>query len=392
MIDNIIKFLYYPFNNIIFFFSFLIPKSKNKWVFGAWMGQRYGDNPKYLFEYVCQNHPEIRAIWISQNKAVISELKNSTYENYYYLTLKGIYHTLTAKIAVVSHGTEDINRLLISSQNLRVQLWHGVGYKKIKYDDIIGGSLYKISTRLKHVVFPFITEKFDMVIATSQETQKQFSKAFRLPIEKVPITGYPRNDIFFNEASLRNTTIRTILYAPTFRKAGEGMSIKSILPNQQELEELNHLLEQINAVFYIKLHFHDRAFLPVLDEYSNISVCPPGDLQRILFETDLLMTDYSSIYFDYLLLDRPIIFTPFDIQQYLRNEFDFHYRYEDMTPGPIAHNWSETFGYIEEELKNPLKYQNERKKIRDLFYQHLDGNSSERVYNEIIRQISQREK
>jgi CDP-glycerol glycerophosphotransferase (TagB/SpsB family) len=388
MAEKIVKLLYYPFLNIFYFLSMLLPKNKQKWIFGAWYGQRYGDNSKYLFEYVCQNRPEIRAIWISKKRAVVSRLKRSGRESHFYLSLKGIYHTLTSKVAVLTCGKEDINNTLISPTHFKVQLWHGVGYKKIMYDDKMSGDLYTRTTKIKHIFFPFIKPTFDMVIATSPETQRQFSSAFRLPKEKVPITGYPRNDIFFEKKSLSDDKPGKIIYAPTHRGEGKGKHIKKILPNPREFEELNQLLHRLDAILYFRLHYYDADYLPPLEKYSQIAVSDRDDIQELLFETGILITDYSSIYFDYLLLDRPIIFTPFDLEDYLQSEREFHFRYEDVTPGPIARNWAETFQLIEEEIKNPERYKKQRKKIRKLFYQYRDGFSSERVIDEIYRRIS----
>jgi CDP-glycerol glycerophosphotransferase (TagB/SpsB family) len=88
------------------------------------------------------------------------------------------------------------------------------------------------------------------------------------------------------------------------------------------------------------------------------------------------------------LLDRPIIFTPFDLEDYLKNDRELYYPYEDVTPGPIANNWSEVMKYIEEAIKYPDKYREQRQKVRDLFFQYVDGNSSKRVVDAIYQSIS----
>jgi len=391
MVREIVKFLIYPFLDIVYLLTALIPKNKRKWVFGSWFGQRYTDNSKYFFEYVCRAHPEIRAIWISKNRQVIDDLRNRGREAYHPLSLPGIFHLMTAKVAVMSTDKKDLLHFLLSPVHFKVQLWHGVGYKKIMYDDKITGDLHKPFTRFKHLLFPFLRPKYDMVIATSPETQCQFCGAFRLPFEKVPITGYPRNDIFFKNTSHPQQSpesFRQILYAPTHRQQGREMHIREILPDNEMLRQMDEQFRRLKVHFYFKLHFYDEKYLPSLKGYSHISLAPGIDIQELLRQTDILITDYSSIYFDFLLLDRPIIFAPFDLENYLRQDREFHYPYQEVTPGPIARNWKEVLPHIEEALQNPQKYQKERHRIRDLFHQYKDGNSSQRVFDEIIRRIS----
>lgn len=385
MAGKIIKFLCYPLFDLVYLLSIFIPRDKNKWIFGAWFGQKYADNSKYLFEYVLKNHPEIKAIWIAKHKRLVSQLNNAGCRSYYHLSFKGLYHIFTAKVAVLSTDKDDIGRPLLSPRHLKVQLWHGVGYKKIMYDDRVFGDLHKTSTRVKFFFFPFLKPAYDMVISTSKETQRQFRGAFRLPPEKVPITGYPRNDIFFAEKNPSKKTQSKILYAPTHRRAGIGMHIKEILPNPGEFEQLNEFVKRRNALLYFRLHYFDAQYLPSLEKYSNILMSEDDDIQEVLLATDILITDYSSIYFDYLLLDRPVIFTPFDLDDYVKNDREFHFRYEEVTPGPIAKNWPEVMRCIEEEMNHPGQHRKERENIRGLFYQDVDGNSSKRVVEAIRR-------
>jgi len=387
MIKEIIKLLIYPILDIIYLLTALIPKNKRKWVFGSWFGKRYADNSKYLFEYVCQSHPEIRAIWISRNRKVINNLRSNRLEAYYSFSPQGIFHIVTAGVAVMSSGKKDLLNFLLSPTHFKVQLWHGVGYKKIMYDDRITGNLHKPFTRLKHLLFPFLRPRYDMVIATSREIQRQFCGAFLLPPKKVPITGYPRNDIFFKNTPKQIKSNKQILYAPTHRREGRGKPIQKILPDSEMLWHMNEEFNRLKVQFYLKLHFYDEKYLPSLERYSHISPAPEIDIQELLLQTDILITDYSSIYIDFLLLDRPIIFTPFDIEDYLRQDRKFYLPYQEVTPGPIARNWNEVLSYIEEALQDPEKYREERHRIRDFFHQYKDGNSSQRVFNEIIYRI-----
>ena len=132
------------------------------------------------------------------------------------------------------------------------------------------------------------------------------------------------------------------------------------------------LLKQIEATKFIKI---------VSD--SDIE----GDIYPILRYTDVLITDYSSVYFDYLLLNRPIIFAPFDIDEYMKKDREFYDNYNDVTPGPKAKNWDEVLVYIKEAIREPEKYGKDRERICKIFNQYCDSNSSERVYKAIMGRL-----
>ena len=107
------------------------------------------------------------------------------------------------------------------------------------------------------------------------------------------------------------------------------------------------------------------------------------DIYNKLQEFNFLITDYSSIYFDYLLLDRPIIFTPFDIKEYINQDREMYYLYDDVTPGPKAENWTQALKCIDQAFFSEDNFKDAREKICNRFHKFCDDNSSIRVYNEI---------
>ncbi len=119
-----------------YWFSFIIPKSKFIWVFGAWFGHRYSDNSKYFFEYILRNQPGIKAVWISKNLSLVRSLKKRKLPVHYAYSLPGCWCMLRAGVAVVSHN---IRIVVVSSLLFRVaylvQLCHVVAINKSGYDD-----------------------------------------------------------------------------------------------------------------------------------------------------------------------------------------------------------------------------------------------------------------
>ena len=106
-------------------------------------------------------------------------------------------------------------------------------------------------------------------------------------------------------------------------------------------------------------------------------------MQLSLLETDILITDYSSSYFDYLLLNRPIIFAPFDLDSYLNQERGFYFDYDSHTPGEKALNWDELLSCIENSVNNPDNYKKQRQKLCKEFFEYMDGKDLGRIFSEL---------
>ncbi|MCM8777985.1 MAG: CDP-glycerol glycerophosphotransferase family protein, partial [Candidatus Omnitrophica bacterium] len=103
---------------------------------------------------------------------------------------------------------------------------------------------------------------------------------------------------------------------------------------------------------------------------------------ELLPDIDILITDYSSIFIDFLILDRPIIFTPYDREEY-EKEGGLLYNYDEITPGPKVKTQREFLYWIEQFVKNPELFKQERNKIKEIFFTFYDGKSHERIYTEL---------
>lgn len=382
------------FNNVMHIISYLTPKNKDLWIFGAWLGQNYSDNCKYLFEYVNENHPEKRAVWLTKNKEIIKIIKGKGFESYYINSLKGHYLSLTAGVFIVSHTKlGDLNGYVGPRAKI-VQLWHGIPMKKFLFDNRRQNE-YLFTSKWKLIEFflPFLVSNYSLIISTSDEVKHKFASAFNTPLEKIKITGYPRNDILYNKSDLKiknhEKKFYNGIYLPTLR--GKGGSIFNLFSTFGfELELLENFLLDNKIKLYIKLHPLNKLPIDIKEKIVK-SECLhifDEDLYENLNQFDFLITDYSSIYFDYLLLDRPIIFAPFDYEKYISDDRELYYDYYDFTPGPKANNWNELIIYMEDAIKNKDKYKEKRKIVRDIFHKYEDDKSSFRVFK-MIEEINQ---
>lgn len=380
--------------NLLYLVSLFVPKQENLWVFGGLLGTGYNDNSKYFFEYINETHKKINAVWISQNPDVLSQLKQNGYQAFSGYSFKGCWTAMRAEVAVISHSrVRDIKPFVITRRTKLVQLWHGIPLKKIEFDDTVffnKPTLYhRIGFMVIYLISPAFRRKADMFIACSKEDQRSFASAFRVNAERVRITGYPRNDALFvpQTAQPDNGTddITNILYVPTFRGV-EQSDFVLFESSGFDATRLDRYLDENKMKLYIKLHPYNRpadSLLEKIQTCDNIIFYEESDIYNYLAMFDILVTDFSSIYFDFLLLDRPIVFAPFDMNQYMQQDRQFYYEYDAVTPGPVARNWQEVEDCLLQCLIQPNLYSAKREVIKKQFHRFHDNRSCDRVFEQI---------
>jgi len=170
---------------------------------------------------------------------------------------------------------------------------------------------------------------------------------------------------------------------PTHRKEGKGELSELI---SLDFYKFNHSLKSLNTKLFIKLHyFHLKTH--TFENLSHIYFITDEDIDQdiytVLNKFDIMITDYSSVHFDFLLTQNPIIFAPFDKEKYLKNDREFYFNYNEVTPGPHANNWEEILEYIEKFIHNPKLYEKERLKVMNRFNIFTDSKNCQRVFSAI---------
>jgi CDP-glycerol glycerophosphotransferase len=380
ILKRIRTFFLYVLNLPLYWISELVSKDENIWIFGAWFGDKYADNSKYLFEYVNKNHPNIRAIWLTKNKSVYDLVQSKDYEVYYKYSLKSILFGLRAKYSIFVQSNNADNMLFLNnSKTKQIQLWHGTPLKKIGFDVDFNQS--KLSN-LKLSLFPFLNNKLDFMISMSDKDKINFNTAFN--VEKIQITGYPRNDSLLTK---KKKKIFEVTYLPTFRD-NIGDKIDLFSDYNFDIEKWDKKLSELNIKLNIKMHPVNKPtddLLKKFNTFKNIIFLDEIDVSDILPTTDILITDYSSVYFDFLLTDKPIIFAPFDYEKYIIKDRELYYNYDEVTPGPKCQDWDEVLNWMLKFKENLEPYKIERATVKNMFHNYQDANSCERVFNEIIK-------
>jgi CDP-glycerol glycerophosphotransferase (TagB/SpsB family) len=397
LISKIPKYLPNIFLRLLYPLNFIFSRKENIWVFGSWKGQDFLDNTKYMFLYTSNNHRDkIRAIWLSRNDDLITELNKSGYECYHINSLKGIYYNLKAKYIFVVLNLNDVN-FWCSKTAIKVQLAHGIPIKKIERDskllDIFNCG--KLKSLAYHIFIPYAFEKYDFILITSNNFKKIFCSAFGLSESNIINCGLPRNDalltnfkgfdiyldknVYHNieKMKLQNNNSKLIAYVPTFRDRDDSAFNLNL-----DLIRLNEFLIKIDSYLLLKLHpGKNQKLVKSLDGLDRVINLPNNfDIYTVLRLIDILVTDYSSIYFDYLLLDKPIIFYSYDLNLYLSENRELYFDYNEITPGPKASTFDELLKWIEHFASGRDGFLEARNNVRNFAFQNVDSNSSEKLY------------
>ncbi|WP_226036351.1 CDP-glycerol glycerophosphotransferase family protein [Aquibacillus saliphilus] len=379
-------------------FSKLFPKSNRIVIFGSENGNGFRGNPMYIFLEMVKN-PEIRCIWIAKSESIVRNLNERGYEAYLANSRRGIYYQLRARLAIHSHAiNDDFNNRFLGGV-ISYNTWHGVGLKKVWGANKKTYS-YKVineKSRLKRFFGMLVVRtnlgKKSYVVSTSEKVTSYYPETFLTSNKRILELGQVRNDVFYQETDedlqipkwYKDNNV--ILYMPTHRGKGK---LDSNVNEVFNFEELNHFCEEMNVKFVFKRHMYSEGNVPT--RYQNIIDISNEtfDPQFLLKYAEMLVTDYSSCYTDYLLLDRPVVFYCYDLTNYLKSSNEMYHDYFDVTPGPRPKEFSGMLDAIKESLENPSIYANERKRVLNIFYSKQNqGKVLEKqvnyIYNNLLK-------
>ncbi len=325
--------------------SRLAPRRRGWWVFGH-QGDVFAGNAKYLFLWISIHRPDMRAVWLTDNRHTRDQIRQAGFAAYTRWSPGGMIAALRAKVFAFCHGVEDVN-LHLSAGAYLLNLWHGVGLKATMFGDVNGvvssAQKYGRNWLSRQFFLEYLTPP-DAVVTTSPFMQAHFADQFRLPAERCPQLGYSRLDVGLDGALKQQSRIideaggfafnprgysEVYIYMPTFRDTGRPF-LAQALP---DLERLSKALQARNALLYVKLHRRTRA--EDIAAYENIERWPESvDFYTYLDEFSVMITDYSSILYDYIFSnDRGVILYTFDYEEYLKNDRSLLYPFDENTAG-----------------------------------------------------------
>jgi CDP-glycerol glycerophosphotransferase (TagB/SpsB family) len=296
-----------------------------------------------------------------------------------FYSARGMYFSFIAKVIFVSRTWNDmpLTAFLFPRNKLYVQLWHGTPLKKLEF--LLKGTL--VAALLKKILQQYMKRKYDFVISSTEANRNIYHNVFSIDLKNIAVLGQPRNDILMNKSkgiSFGKKRKKKILYMPTWRSYSFDYFSTEL---GFSFKRMNSYLEKNNSQLFIKLHFHEQKKRLKVPQYENIIFMKNiDDIYPYLHKVDVLITDYSSIFFDYLLLDKPMIFFSPDEEKYVKSVGGFYYDYESLIPGINVKNWNEVLTELDLLLQDTDRFQVKRKKTNVRFNEFRDSRSSERVY------------
>ena len=370
---------------ITYGFSKLIPKKKNRWIFGAWFGNAVSDNTKALYDFVEANHPEIERVWVVTNPANADLPGCKVVKRNSISSLKYI---LTAKVAVMNQGFGDFAAYNFLGGAIKVQLWHGVAWKKIGRDAVpnLHGLYEKIFQLINH---------YDMYIAPSKIYAESLKTAFNTDEERILYIGQPRNEVLFSEEFRTESRKKVenivgsynkkiIAYMPTFRdKTSKTFSFHEIEADAQ----FRKLADEFQLIIVEKLHYKSQQKEDEPLSESMVFGVPDIDAATLLGAADMLITDYSSCFFDYLIENRPIIHFVYDYEYYKNKDRGLYYDISDVAAGTVAENTDELINAIETNLRSDPKHAR-RQEIKNKYITFETEANCKKIFDAIEERLN----
>ncbi|MAZ07783.1 MAG: hypothetical protein CMM99_04920 [Rickettsiales bacterium] len=384
------------FNILVNFLSYFVKTKKNRWLISidGGGGSKFAENAYALTNYI-EKKKEIDLKIISKKN--IQEFKKRSIKLF---SLKYLNSVLTSRVLIIEDDLQNDIPSYRSKDTIKINLFHGAALKKIYHSSFTVKRIYQKSflNFLKKFLVGFcFTDEYDLVLSTNSLHQKLYKKAFQN--KKVHILGQPRNDILLKKdrfsvkkkifkkfkINFKNDP-KIISYLPTFR---DSKIQEENFYNLTKSDTFKKFLKKKNYIFLIKSHFYYEDNFKLSFKRKNkfkskyiFSLSDEFLTQDLLKVSDCLVTDYSGVYFDFLLLKKPIIFYCYDYKEYLRNDRELYFNYFDdnITPGPKVKNVKDLIKSISNEMRES-SYKKRISQAQKLFHKYQDNKNCARVYN-----------
>ena len=373
---------------LLLLLSYVLPKKKASIVFAQDRG-RYTDNPKALFEWVAK-HQQNPIRWIYSGNAVPDDVAEELRDKFILQSSwAAAWVVLRARVVVVSHGVNDLGWLKYAARHAKmVYVWHGISIKNIGLTD------NKLTAKDKKRFVARESNRVDAFVASSDMDRYHIASYMGIDVNKVFVTGLPRNDALVEKRVAREPgSAFKVLYAPTFRDKPQDFQGSLFFPFADfDIEATTNVLAQHKIQIHFRAHPNDRQSQSSADKlvaiaphvYFDAGAKLIADINSVITEFDLVITDYSSIYIDTLVFDQPCLFVPFDRDAYLKHR-GLAFDYDLVTPGPKVASTQEMLQALIDFSQGRDDWVSQRALVRKLFHRYPAGQACARVYDMIAQ-------
>lgn len=353
----------------------LLPIKKKTIVFESSWGAKTDCNPGALYLYFQKNHPEYECIWLLNDVRIPFQGNG-----------KAVRRGTLAYFKAISQAHYFINNVNFAnnykkrSGQIEIQTMHGTPLKTLGLD--VPGELDDPDVR---AAFIRRCSRWDYLVVQS-ETVRKITKSCYAYKKAYLTTGYPRNDVLFEKNNSHDISLlkqkygidsakKLVLYAPTWR-----------IRNKFDLMlDLQLMHERLGDQYEIAIRVHQFAV--------NDKISFPGfvhdfthaqSMEELFLISDIVITDYSSLMFDYAILKRPLLFYVYDLEEYRDNLRGFNLDFESEAPGPLLFTSEQIIESIENIEDTKKKYANKFNEFRQKYCMYEQGNASEQIYQEVF--------
>ncbi len=388
MLGKIKRVIWKTIRILNFVFCRMIPCDKKTVLFLSFHGRGYSDNPKALYEYIHSNYSELKCVWAIR-RGQLQNVKIEGAKIIPYFSLSYFFYLARAKYWVINCKLPQY--VSKKKKQVYLQTWHGTPLKRLAHDIVLDDkniTFYrsKMSAQQMYKTYDDDVARYNYMISPNPFSTEVFMSAFQINRERLIETGYPRNDVLLQTSPEEVEKLKeqmglpkdkkVILYAPTWRDNSfvtAGYTFRLEVDFDKWKETLGEEYVVIFKPHYLIISDFDvkkwEGFVYEVDA-SN-------DIASLYLVSDILVTDYSSVFFDYAILNRPMYFYMFDLEEYANELRGFYFDIHETLPGPIVQTESDLLEHLSQQTFNYDRLEAFNQK----FNQWHDGRSSEKVCN-----------
>jgi len=402
---------------LVAFLDNFISKNDKYWAFPVHhiKGDQFIENPRAIYEYIYKNKKEIHPILFLRDNRNINALNidPNCIDIEFLNSIRGLIKFIKCKVIFVTHSISmdysirwDNKRFSIikirPSKHYIINLWHAISAKKL-----LALTNENVRNRTDRIRYHQKERKYWKAIISSSDIDSYAVQCMFYPIKRdnIWITGIPRTDFLFmpyeelpNYLKKENNYInqikkkkKLITYAPTYRQTKATNTAKYYEFSDDEIYKLKEILVKHDAILGFRMHYfrNDNALFNIEKYIDNNIIYDFGhniisDISPIIRNSDIIITDYSSVFIEALALKKTVIAFAYDEEEYNKFEDGLLYDYEIVFPGTVTNTFSKLLETIEFELDNIYKEKNMKYIIaQKIFYRYLDCENSRRVVEKL---------
>lgn len=361
----------------------LLPIRKGTVVFESHLGKQYSDSPRAIFEELRRRGVPIKPIWSyagARPEGFPEDVELVRRWSWPYLRALA-----QAEFWIDNQGFP--LKLLKRPETTYIQTWHGTALKRMGFDE----PRLRVMPEQEQRTYQQALDRFDHFVVRGEHDVRTLARAYRIPEAKLLRTGYPRNDALVRarEANALDPEVDQlakrlgisrdrpiVLYAPTFRAQENGKVRKFEFPFDVE-SFADRFGDQLTLM--IRTHYLNNVTLPpsVAGRVVNVSEVP--DIVPLLLLADVMITDYSSVMFDYALLQRPMVFYAYDWEEYAQDIRGTYFDLLQQAPGPVVRTEQELFDTLSDLNSSTAGYEARLKEFMNHYGEYDRGDAAAQI-------------